>query len=154
MPPRTCIVLNLINRIFFLLKLNFSSLLKFLAFGFWRLPEIPWLIEGNVERMAFLGCSVGVSLQCRELTAVSQYPENDRLDHPRQWMCDSPRILYAVKEKKKKSANDFLISFTEQMRYEMNALWVDEIFISCTIWEIGIYLNRENRIYFFPWEKF
>ena len=102
MPPRTCIVLNLINRIFFLLKLNFSSLLKFLAFGFWRLPEIPWLIEGNVERMAFLGCSVGVSLQCRELTAVSRYPENDRLDHPRQWMCDSPRILYAVKEKKKK----------------------------------------------------
>lgn len=98
--------------------------------------------------MAYLGCSVRVSLQCRELTAVSRYPENDRLDHLRLWTCDSPRILYTVKGKK--SANDFLISFTEQMRCEMNALWVDEIFISCTNWEIGIYLNRENKIYFFP----
>lgn len=80
-------------------------------------------------------------------TAMSWNPENDRQDNPGLRMFSSPQILCAVKEK---SENDFLIPFTEQMRCEMSALWVDENFIACTIWVTEIYLNRENKIYFFP----
>lgn len=80
MLQRACIVLNLMNRVFFRLSLSFFAYVS----GFWILKPawnimIYWNKCGkNGIVMKQCGCE-----STMQRSAVSWYPENDRLDNPR-----------------------------------------------------------------------